>query len=46
MTIRFACPTCNAALSAPDSKAGAQTRCPKCGQTIEVPPPLVGFALF
>jgi DNA-directed RNA polymerase subunit RPC12/RpoP len=35
--IRFICPNCKAALSAPDAKVGAKAHCTKCGQRIQVP---------
>jgi hypothetical protein len=35
--IRFPCPSCNVGLSAPVSKAGAKSRCPRCKQPVEVP---------
>jgi len=31
------CPSCSAALNAPDSAAGKRVKCPKCTSTIEVP---------
>jgi TM2 domain-containing membrane protein YozV len=31
------CPSCSAALTAPDSAAGKRVKCPKCTSTIEVP---------
>lgn len=37
--IRFACPSCQAAYSVDDQKAGKKSKCPKCGQRIEVPTP-------
>jgi hypothetical protein len=37
--IRFACPMCNAAMAAPDDRAGSKGTCPKCGQRIQVPKP-------
>ena len=39
MTIRFACPSCNAVLSAPDDKAGFKGDCPRCGQRLQIPKP-------
>ncbi len=37
--IRFACPTCNTTISAPDDKAGGKGPCPKCGQRVQIPEP-------
>lgn len=37
MSVRFACPKCNSALSAPDHRIGTKTNCPKCGQRLLVP---------
>jgi TM2 domain-containing membrane protein YozV len=31
------CPSCSAALNAPDSAVGKRVKCPKCTSTIEVP---------
>lgn len=38
--IRFNCPKCDKALKAEEDKLGAKTRCPKCGQSLYVPPPV------
>lgn len=35
--IRFACPSCQMALAAPDERAGATTACPRCRQQLKVP---------
>src|SRR5262249_36522064 len=35
--LRFSCPTCNFALSAPAEKAGAKSHCPNCKQPVQVP---------
>jgi hypothetical protein len=40
MEIQFACPACNRSLKASEEKVGKKTRCPKCGQSIFVPPPV------
>jgi hypothetical protein len=37
--IRFLCLACGKLLSAPDSQAGTQTRCPSCGDPVSVPRP-------
>ena len=37
MAIRFSCPTCKKALSAPDEKAGATVKCPGCKTAFMVP---------
>jgi hypothetical protein len=37
--VRFACPSCEKVLKAPDTKAGTVVRCPSCGQAVEVPIP-------
>src|SRR5262249_14323278 len=37
--IRFACPNCNAVMTAPDNLAGSKGVCPKCGQKVKVPNP-------
>jgi predicted Zn finger-like uncharacterized protein len=37
--IRFACPSCQSAFSVADDKAGLKTKCPQCGQRVEVPNP-------
>src|SRR5207302_1516619 len=34
---RFACPACNAIMSAPDSAAGKKSSCPGCGQRLQIP---------
>lgn len=39
MTINFRCPRCQKVLSAPDDKAGVQTRCSGCQQPLQVPQP-------
>ncbi|MHB1423152.1 MAG: TFIIB-type zinc ribbon-containing protein [Gemmataceae bacterium] len=38
--IRFACPTCKAALQAPAQTAGDKVACPKCGQRVLIPNPV------
>jgi len=49
--IAFPCPNCQAALKAPEKKAGARTKCPKCGSPVQVPghtlsaPPVVADIL-
>jgi transcription elongation factor Elf1 len=37
--LRFSCPACNAALSAPPDCAGRTTKCRQCGQPLVVPSP-------
>lgn len=37
--IRFACPTCQKALQAPEDKAGVKVACPGCRTPLEVPSP-------
>ena len=37
--IRFACPTCQKVLKAPDEGAGRKVNCPKCSQRLIIPPP-------
>jgi hypothetical protein len=37
--MRFACPACNAAMNAPDGKAGKKAVCPRCGQRLRIPAP-------
>ena len=39
MSIRFACPACNAVIKAPADKVGRKVNCPKCGQRLQIPPP-------
>src|SRR5947209_2807365 len=39
MTIRFACPACNATMKAHDDKAGVHVKCVGCGQRLQIPPP-------
>lgn len=39
MSIRFACPHCQASITAEGRKAGARVNCPKCGLLFEVPIP-------
>ena len=43
--IRFACPSCQGKLAAPEERAGAQTRCPYCKQVVQVPQPEVELPL-
>jgi hypothetical protein len=38
--IRFGCPRCNSVLNAADEKVGWKFPCPRCGQRLQVPPPL------
>jgi hypothetical protein len=38
--IRFASPSCQKKLKAPDHGAGRNTHCPRCGQRLWVPPPV------
>lgn len=38
--IRFACPTCQKVLKAPDDSAGRKTHCACCGQRLVIPPPI------
>src|SRR5262245_38768316 len=38
--IRFACPSCNAAFTVPEEKAGHKATCPRCRQRILIPAPL------
>ena len=35
--INFPCPMCLATLKAPEDKAGARSKCPKCGSAVTVP---------
>jgi hypothetical protein len=35
--IAFPCPKCKATLKAPEDKAGAHTKCPRCGCPLLVP---------
>lgn len=35
--IRFACPSCDTHITAPDDKGGAVDPCPSCGQLVQVP---------
>ncbi len=37
MPIYFNCPTCTAALSAPDTAGGEKRKCPVCNQPVEIP---------
>jgi hypothetical protein len=37
--IRFACPSCNKSLKAPDRGAGRKATCPRCGQGLLIPGP-------
>jgi hypothetical protein len=37
--IRFTCPACQTANTAPDSFAGQKGPCPKCGQRLQIPAP-------
>ena len=37
MTIKFRCSHCQKVLTAPSEKAGVQTNCPGCKQTVQVP---------
>lgn len=37
MAIEFHCPNCNKLLRTSDDKAGAQAKCPECGNTVRVP---------
>jgi len=39
MTLRFSCPKCGSALSAPEDCAGRSSKCRACGQPVTVPPP-------
>jgi len=44
--VRFACPVCNAVIKARGRNAvGRKVNCPKCGQRLEIPPPLRGTIL-
>ena len=36
--IRFSCPRCQSILEGSDQKAGSTIVCPKCGQSLQVPP--------
>ncbi len=38
--IRFQCPTCQKVLKAPDEGTGRKINCPKCGQRLQIPPPI------
>ncbi len=38
--IRFACPSCNSVLTAPEKKAGRKAPCPQCGQRLQIPFPV------
>ena len=35
--IKFACPSCSKSMRVDDSYAGKKGKCPKCGNTLEVP---------
>lgn len=37
MSIVFSCPKCTATLKVPDSAAGKQAKCPRCGMIVPVP---------
>lgn len=37
MSIRFACPSCNAILKVAEEKAGKKGHCPRCGQRLQSP---------
>src|SRR4051794_12002112 len=37
MAIRVQCPDCSARLTAPDSSAGQEIECPKCGTLLALP---------
>jgi phage FluMu protein Com len=37
MPIKFACEHCGARLSVSSRKAGAQAKCPKCQQVLQIP---------
>lgn len=39
MSIQVACTSCKSQFNAPDSGAGKQTKCPKCGGVINIPAP-------
>jgi hypothetical protein len=39
MSIRIACPSCKAAVNAPDRVAGKKCCCPRCGGVVIVPHP-------
>jgi hypothetical protein len=43
--IRFACPACDAVMTAPPQKAGHKFNCLKCGQRIQIPSPPRGTML-
>ena len=43
--IRFNCPHCEKKLKAPERSAGRIIACPKCGQSLAVPPPVRNPAL-
>lgn len=38
--IRFACPVCHKIMKAPEKGVGKKISCPKCGQRLEIPPPV------
>jgi hypothetical protein len=38
--VRFACPTCQKVLKAPDHGIGQKTSCPRCGQRLLIPGPV------
>jgi hypothetical protein len=42
--IAFPCPKCQASLKAPEHKVGARSKCPRCGNAVEVPPKTDGDA--
>ncbi len=42
MAITFRCPNCRQFLGISENQAGAQTSCPKCGESIQVPTPEQG----
>jgi len=39
MSIKFACPACYTALSAPESAAGKKAKCKKCEKLVSIPEP-------
>src|SRR5438874_1768492 len=41
--LAFPCPKCQAALKAPEEKAGARTKCPRCRFPVQVPQPPISI---
>jgi len=41
--IRVACTNCGALLKSPEEKLGHRVKCPKCLETVQLPPPSAGI---